>query len=203
MDPREHWRSVYQTKRPDEVSWYQPSPDASLDALDRIGATPASSIVDIGAGASSLADSLLDRGWSDITVVDIAEPALEATRQRLGARAGMVHWDIADIRHWRPGRTFDIWHDRAVFHFLTDEADRTLYKRALIEGTKPGSHVIIATFALDGPDKCSGLPVRRYDLAGLAAELGDRFDLTDSWPETHLTPWGSGQRFQWAAFRRA
>jgi trans-aconitate methyltransferase len=202
MDPREHWRLVYEAKRPDEVSWYQPSPDASLTALDRIGATPSSSLVDVGAGASTLVDALIERGWSDLTLVDIAEPALEATRVRLGSRAGKACWEIADLRHWRPGQTFDVWHDRAVFHFLTDAGDRALYKRALIEGTHPGSHVIMATFALDGPDKCSGLLVRRYDASGLAAELGDRFALVDSWPETHTTPWASDQRFQWSLFQR-
>jgi trans-aconitate methyltransferase len=202
MDPREHWRSVYQAKRPDEVSWYQPSPDASLTALDRIGATPSSSLVDVGAGASTLVDALIERGWSDLTLVDIAEPALEATRVRLGSRAGKARWEIADIRHWHPGQTFDVWHDRAAFHFLTDAGDRTLYKRALIERTHPGSHVIIATFALDGHDTCSGLSVRRYDASGLAAELGDRFALVDSWPETHATPLASDQRFQWSLFQR-
>ena len=202
MDPREHWRSVYQAKRPDEVSWYQASPEPSLAALDRIGATPASSLVDIGAGASRLADALLDRGWNDVTLIDIAEPALEATRVRLGDRAGQVRWQVADIRHWRPDRSFDVWHDRAVFHFLTSADDRRLYKRALLEGTHPGSHVIIATFALDGPEQCSGLPVQRYDATSLADEFGDGFELVDSWPETHRTPWDAGQSFQWVIFER-
>ena len=202
MTAREHWRSVYEAKRPDEVSWFQTSPEPSLAALDRIGASPSQAIVDVGAGASTLADALLDRGWSDITLLDIAEPALEATRLRLGDRAGKVRWEVADIRHWHPGRGFDVWHDRAVFHFLTEHSDRAAYIRALVAGTRPGSHAIMATFALGGPDKCSGLPVRRYDAQGLAAELGDAFELVADWPQTHVTPWGARQRFQWTAFRR-
>lgn len=202
MGIREHWRAVYEAKRPDEVSWYQPAPAPSLAALDRIGATPGMSLVDVGAGASKLVDALLDRGWSDITLVDIAEPALEATCQRLGRQAGVIRHEIADVRHWRPDRNFDIWHDRAVFHFLTEAADRAGYRRALAEATRSGSHVLLATFALDGPAICSGLPVQRYDAAGLAAELGSDFSLLDSWLETHATPWGAEQRFQWAVFRR-
>lgn len=160
------------------------------------------SLVDIGAGAAALADALLDRGWRDLTLVDISEPALEASRLRLGEKAGRVCWAVADIRHWRPGRTFDVWHDRAVFHFLAEASDRAGYKRALAEGTRPGGRVILATFAPDGPDKCSGLPVQRYDAASLAGELGGDFKLIDDWRETHVTPWGSEQRFQWCMFER-
>ena len=202
MEPREHWRAVYGAKRPDEVSWYQASPEPSLAALGRLGADPGMALVDVGAGASTLADELLDRGWSDITLVDIAAPALEASRVRLGPRAGKVRWEVADVRYWRPGRGFGIWHDRAVFHFLTDPADRAGYKRALAEGTRPGSLVIIAGFAPDGPEQCSGLPVQRYDAATLAAELGPDFQPIADWRETHVTPWGADQRFQWCVFTR-
>lgn len=202
MEPRDHWRTVYETKRPEEVSWYQPSPDASLAALERAGADPSMSLVDVGGGASTLVNALLDRGWGDLTVADIAEPALEASRQRLGERAGQVRWLVADITDWRPDRDFDVWHDRAVFHFLTDAGWRAGYKRAILAGTHPGSHVIIATFALDGPEMCSGLPVRRYDAAGLAAELGKDFVPVTDWREAHVTPWGAEQRFQWCVFRR-
>jgi SAM-dependent methyltransferase len=202
MEPREHWRQVYQTKRPDQVSWYQSSPAPSLEALDRLGGKPSMSLVDVGAGASTFVDALLDRGWTDVTLVDISELALEATRMRVGERAGKVHWEVADARYWRPGRAFDIWHDRAVFHFLTEADDRAGYRRALAEGTHPGSHVILATFALDGPDKCSGLPVQRYDSRAMAAELGPDFNLFGDWRETHVTPWGAEQRFQWCVFTR-
>ena len=202
MDPRDHWQAVYQRKRPEEVSWYQATPAPSLAALDRLGATQAMSLVDIGGGASMLVDALLERGWRDLTVLDIAEPALAASRARLGEMGAEVRWQVADIRDWRPGRRFDVWHDRAVFHFLTDEPDRDGYKRALAEGTSTGSLVLIATFAPDGPAQCSGLPVRRYDAAAMAAELGAGFTLLADWPETHLTPWGDRQSFQWCAFAR-
>ena len=201
MGTREHWRSVYEAKRPDQVSWFQASPAPSLAALDRIGATADTALVDVGAGASTLADALLERGWSDITLLDIAEPALEATRARLGERARTIRFETADIRHWRPDRSFDIWHDRAVFHFLTDAAGRAAYQRALADALRPGSHAIIATFALDGPEQCSGLPVQRYDAAALATELGPDFRLVDHWLEAHTTPWDAEQRFQWVVFR--
>jgi SAM-dependent methyltransferase len=202
MEPRDHWRQIYGAKQPDKVSWFQPCPKPSLDALDRIASKPSKSFVDIGSGASTLADELLDRGWKDVTLVDIAEPALDAVRQRLGDKAGQIYWEIADALHWRPERTFDIWHDRAVFHFFTGLGERTLYKRALLAGTHPGSHVILGTFALDGPEMCSGLPVQRYDAGSLAIELGGDFQPVADWAETHMTPWGAEQRFIWCIFRR-
>jgi hypothetical protein len=202
MDVREHWRRVYEDKRPDELSWYQPSPETSLAALDSLGADHACSLVDIGGGASALADALVERGWQDANVVDIAQPALAASKTRLGTRAKQVKWLVADVRQWRPGRTFEIWHDRAVFHFLTQPGDRAGYKRALAEGTCAGSRVIIATFAVDGPEMCSGLPVQRYDAPLLAAELDADFRLLRDWRETHVTPWGTEQHFQWCAFER-
>jgi len=202
MEPHEHWRIVYETKQPNEVSWYQPVPAASLAALERAGADPSMSLVDVGGGAASLVDALLDRGWRDLTIVDIAEPALAASRARLGPRAALVRWEAVDIREWRPRRAFDIWHDRAVFHFLTEAADRAAYTRTLIAATQPGSSVILATFAVDGPEKCSGLAVRRYDAASLAAELGQDFLPLAAWRETHVTPWGAEQNFQWSVLRR-
>lgn len=202
MEPSDHWRQVYETKRPEEVSWFQQSPVPSIHALVALGAVPAMSLVDVGAGASTLVDALLAADYKDITLVELAAPALEAVRARLGPRAEGVHWEVADIRTWLPGRTFDIWHDRAVFHFLTVEADRAAYRRALLDGTRSGSHVVIATFAPDGPEKCSGLPVRRYDAASLGAELGSEFTTVADWREMHITPWSSIQQFQWAIFRR-
>lgn len=202
MEPAEHWRRVYEAKQPDEVSWFQQSPVPSIHALVAISAVPTMSVVDVGAGASTLVDDLLAADYKDITLVELAAPALEAVRARLGTSAEGVHWEVADIRGWRPGRTFDIWHDRAAFHFLTEEADRAAYRRALLDGTHLGSHVIIATFAPDGPEKCSGLPVCRYDASGLAAALGPEFKGVADWLERHITPWSSVQHFQWAIFRR-
>ena len=202
MDAHDHWRKVYQAKRPDEVSWYQPSPEPSLAALDGLGARPSMSLVDVGGGASSLVDALIDRGWSDLTVVDIAEPALAASKARLGARAERVDWQIADILHWAPSRQFDVWHDRAVIHFLTTADERAAYRRALQQATRAGSLVIIAAFAADGPEKCSGLPVQRYDANELAGELGEGLAPVADWHEVHITPWGAEQNFQWATFTR-
>jgi SAM-dependent methyltransferase len=168
----------------------------------RVGALPTSSFIDVGGGASNLVDALLAQGWQDLTVLDIAAPALDAAKARLGPLAGKVDWVAADITRWEPDRKFDVWHDRAVFHFLSEPAQREAYRRALSQGTAKDSRVIIATFALDGPDKCSGLPVQRYDAAGLVQQLGDRFQLVKDWREEHVTPWGATQSFIWCAFRR-
>ena len=202
METRDHWRHAYAAKSPDEVSWFEASPLSSLKALERLGSVSSQSIIDVGGGASRLAEALLGRGWRDITVLDIAEAALASSQERLGPKAASVQWEVADICEWRPGRTYDIWHDRAVFHFLTEAGNRSGYKSALEAGTHAGSHVIIAAFAIDGPEKCSGLPVRRYDVPTLVAELGTGFTLVDDWRETHLTPLGAEQPFQWCTFKR-
>ena len=202
-DRKEHWTRVYEDKAPDAVSWYQAEPEPSLRALDRFGAEPSSSIVDIGGGASNLVDALLERGWHDITVIDIAAPALDAARARMGSNADKVQWKVADIIEWRPSRKYDVWHDRAVFHFLTEPGQRKAYRRALLDGLAEGGLLVMATFALDGPEKCSGLPVRRYSPETLAGELGERFELVEAWREEHVTPWGSTQSFNWCAFRRS
>ena len=197
----EYWTRVYDEKSPDAVSWYQAEPEPSLRAFARFGAGPSSSIIDVGGGASTLVDALLKRGWGDVTVLDIAAPALEAAKSRLGPMAGKVRWEVADITDWKPARNYDVWHDRAVFHFLTEREQRESYRRALTSGLAKGGLLIIATFALDGPEKCSGLPVRRYDPEGLASELGPPFQLIEGWREEHVTPWGSTQSFNWCAFR--
>ena len=202
MDRVRHWQDVYSRKQPEEVSWFQPSPAPSLAALDRLGIEESRALVDVGGGTSTLVAALLKRGWRDLTVVDIAEPALAASRERLGDQARLVDWVVADLCAWRPDRAFDVWHDRAVFHFLTGAEDRASYRRALLAGTRPGSAVIIATFAADGPEACSGLPVRRYAAGTLANELGAEVALIDDWRETHRTPAGAEQQFQWCAFRR-
>lgn len=196
-----HWTKVYEVKAPENVSWYQAAPEPSLLALERFGAKPSSSLIDIGGGASNLVDALQERGWRDITVLDIAAPALEAGKARLGAKADQVHWEVADITNWRPARKYDVWHDRAVFHFLIGPEQREAYRRALLDGLSEGGLVIMATFALDGPEECSGLPVQRYDAESLARELGPSFRLIEGWREEHVTPWGSSQAFNWCAFK--
>jgi len=202
LDDQDHWTQVYEDKAPTAVSWYQESPEPSLRALTRFGASTSSSFIDVGGGASNLVDTLLAQGWKDITVLDLAAPALEAANARLGALASKVKWEVADITDWQPPRQFEVWHDRAVFHFLTEPQQREAYRRTLSAGLAPGGLVIMATFALDGPEKCSGLPVQRYDAASLAEEMGDTLLLLDGWREEHVTPWGAKQLFNWCAFRR-
>ena len=195
------WEGVYQSKEEAETSWFEDRPRVSLDLIAETGAGKDAAIVDVGAGSSRLVDCLLDQGFRRITVLDLSETALRTARARLSTDAP-VEWVEANVLHWQPSDRFDVWHDRAAFHFLTEAADRSAYKRTLLDGTQPGSHVILATFAPDGPATCSGLPVQRYDAAALADQLGAEFERTDDWRQTHVTPWGSEQRFQWCLFTR-
>jgi SAM-dependent methyltransferase len=166
------------------------------------GATSKSAIIDIGGGASRLVDHLVEQGFEDVTVLDLSDAALKVAKARLGARADRVHWLVADATIWEPVKRYDIWHDRAAFHFLTDASDRAVYIARLARGLKTGGHAIIATFALDGPEKCSGLPVARYDSASLGRTLGTGFKLVHTQRHEHATPWGSRQIFQFSVFRR-
>ena len=197
-----HWETVYTTKAEDEVSWFQASPAPSLEAIAHAGAQQASAIIDIGGGASRLVDHLLAQGFIDVTVLDLSGAALDAAKARLGAQAGKVDWIVADVTTWEPPRTYDVWHDRAAFHFLTDENDRVAYLARLARALKIGGHAVIATFALDGPERCSGLPVMRYDAASLGLALGLAFKLIHTSRHEHATPWDSRQVFQFSVFRR-
>jgi ubiquinone/menaquinone biosynthesis C-methylase UbiE len=199
---KSHWETVYTTKGENEVSWFQENPALSLGLIDLARPTLESAIVDIGGGASRLVDSLVARGFGRVTVLDISEAALEAAKSRLGGRASQVQWIVADVTKWYPAQTFDVWHDRAAFHFLIDPADRSAYVKCMKQVIKPGGHIIIGTFAIDGPEKCSGLPVDRYDAASLAKELGEGLELMESRRHDHSTPWNSAQRFQFCVFRR-
>jgi SAM-dependent methyltransferase len=201
-DRSEHWEGVYRTKGEREVSWFQETPSVSLELIRSAGATLNSSIVDIGGGASRLVDALVDGGYEALTVLDLSESALAAAKARLGASAAQVTWIVADVVGWRPHQRYDIWHDRAAFHFLTDAADRAAYAACLREALRPGGHAIIATFALDGPERCSGLPVVRYDATSLGEVLSDAFCLVETRRHDHRTPMGSTQRFQFSLFRR-
>ena len=197
-----HWDGVYTKKGENEVSWYQESPAPSLELIAQVGATPASAIIDIGGGASRLVDNLIDQGFKDVTVLDLSEAALEAAKARLGGRAAQVHWIVADATVWEPQKAFDIWHDRAAFHFLTEDRDRAAYVVRLERGLKVGGYAIISTFALDGPERCSGLPVVRYDPVSLGQILGPELQVVDSRRHVHATPWGTEQSFQFSVFRR-
>jgi ubiquinone/menaquinone biosynthesis C-methylase UbiE len=197
-----HWETVYTTKDANQVSWFQQDPAPSIELIGLARPTPESTIVDIGGGASRLVDSLVARGFRHVTVLDISQAALDAARARLGEAASQVEWVVADVTRWSPAHTFDIWHDRAGFHFLVDPAHRSAYVARLKRAVRPGGHVVIGTFAIDGPEKCSGLPVNRYDAVGLAEELGEGFELVDSRRHDHATPWNATQRFQFCVFRR-
>lgn len=197
-----HWETVYTSKGETEVSWFQDDPAASLELIDRARLAADAQIIDIGGGASRLVDRLVARGFSSITVLDISAAALDLARARLKAAGKTVQWIVADVTAWQPLQRFDLWHDRAAFHFLVDAADRAAYIACLKQAVRPGGHAIIATFAIDGPEKCSGLPVNRYDPAGLAKELGDGFSLVESRRHDHATPWNSQQRFQFSLFQR-
>jgi 2-polyprenyl-3-methyl-5-hydroxy-6-metoxy-1,4-benzoquinol methylase len=201
-DPRGHWDNVYETKAETTVSWYRPHAERSLEFIESASPAHTASVIDVGGGASTLVDDLLTRGFSDITVLDIAEPALARAKARLGDKAGKIDWIVADISRWTPRRTWGIWHDRAVFHFLTDRQQQDAYLAALVTATQPGATAIISTFALDGPEKCSGLPVQRYSPETLAARVGSAFQLVDQSSETHRTPGGSEQRFSYAVLKR-
>jgi SAM-dependent methyltransferase len=200
---RHHWDSTYAIKGETGVSWFETRPETSLDLIRDIGATPQSAIIDIGGGASRLVDALLEAGWRSVAVLDIADSALSAAKSRLGDLAEQVEWIAADVTKWSPVRTYDVWHDRAAFHFLTEPQDCAAYAGRLGMAVRPGGTAIIATFAPDGPERCSGLPVTRYDAAGLAAAAGPLFELVAERRHTHSTPWGSPQAFQYAVLRRS
>ncbi|MBL8489526.1 MAG: class I SAM-dependent methyltransferase [Rhodocyclaceae bacterium] len=201
-DRTEHWESVYSTRGPHAVSWYQVRPETSLRLIDALGVGRDEAVIDVGGGASNLVDHLIERGFGRLTVLDISAAALVAAKDRLGARAAAVRWLVADIARANPEGPYRLWHDRAVFHFLIEPAERRHYVAAMAAALPPGAHAIIATFAEDGPERCSKLPVRRYSPDRLAAELGAGFTLLESLREVHVTPAGGEQKFVYCCFRR-
>jgi 2-polyprenyl-3-methyl-5-hydroxy-6-metoxy-1,4-benzoquinol methylase len=200
--PQAHWQNVYQTKRERDVSWFQESPAISLDLIRATGIDSNARIVDIGGGASRLVDALIAEGFKSVTVLDLSEKALATSRTRLGALGAHVSWVVADVTKWQPVQTYDLWHDRAAFHFLTEPGDQAAYADCVRKTVRPGEHVAIGTFALDGPERCSGLPVVRHDAASLGAMLGASFKLVESRRHDHQTPAGAIQRFQFSRFVR-
>lgn len=199
---REHWERVFSTTASNEVSWFQPQLTQSLEMIAACGLSPDDPIIDVGGGASSLAGSLLDAGYRDITVLDIAGSALDAARQGLGERAQRIDWQHHDITKFTPTRQWVLWHDRAVFHFLTDASERAAYRQALRLGLGAQGHVVLATFGPSGPKRCSGLRVVRYSPDELARELGPNFALSGSRIEQHSTPSGKTQEFVYAHLQR-
>jgi ubiquinone/menaquinone biosynthesis C-methylase UbiE len=202
MDTKHHWESIYRAKAPAEVSWYQDYPAKSLEWIKTAAEKKESAIIDVGGGASTLVDHLVEDGYKHLWVLDISSAALERTKIRLGQNAELVHWTEGDITQTKlPHQRFDVWHDRAVFHFLTLEQDRQTYKKAVEAALKPNGHLIMATFALEGPPRCSGLKVVRYSPESLAKELGPNFQFIESGEENHVTPFGTSQRFIYCLFQ--
>ena len=203
MTGKQHWETVYRTKAADAVSWYRPHLDTSLALIERAAPDRNAAVLDVGGGASTLVDDLLARGYRDLSVLDISAAALNVARERLGEAADKVTWLAANLLDAPlPQARYDLWHDRAVFHFLTEAEQRAHYLRQLTHALKPGGHAVLATFGPQGPLKCSGLDTVRYDAGELARALGDGFTLVDSALEAHATPFGATQQFLYALFQR-
>lgn len=203
MQSKEHWDQVYSTNAEHSVSWFQDHARQSIELIGSTGIAKSAKIIDVGGGASTLVDDLIAEGHAHISVLDLSEAALAASRSRLGARASSVIWMVGDITKVElPLHEFDVWHDRAVFHFLTTPEEREAYVHAVLRAVKPGGHVIVATFAEDGPEKCSGLPVVRYSADGLHAEFGTPFTLLQQELEEHQTPFGTIQKFIYCLCRK-
>ena len=202
MELRDHWNRVYTTKSEEQVSWFEPLPAVSVQMLKAAGVTPESCVVDVGGGDSRLVDYLVAEGLECVAVLDVSGAALARAKARIGSRADLLIWIESDVVASWTLKPMDVWHDRAVFHFLTDASARKQYRGHLLDVLKPGGSAVIATFALDGPEKCSGLPVARYSPESLAAELGPALRLTESRPHRHRTPWGTTQSFQYSRFVR-
>jgi SAM-dependent methyltransferase len=196
MDARTHWEKIYGTKAPEAVSWYRRHLETSLALIQRTAAAQTASIIDVGGGESTLVDDLLAHGFRNLTVLDVSQTAIDVTRKRLGPAAERIHWLVADItRAALEPCAYDVWHDRAVFHFLTAPEARAAYVRQVARSVKPGGHVIVSTFGPEGPAKCSGLDVVRYDANSLHDQFGATFRLIESSKELHQTPFGTTQQF--------
>ena len=202
MTTKAHWENVYQTKSSDEVSWYEPDPKQSLDKIVSAAVDSRGRVIDIGGGQSFLVDRLLDAGFAHVAVLDISRTAIEATKARLGERASQVEWMVADITQAKSLGEFDIWHDRAVFHFLTDPDDRRRYVELLRRSLPIGGHFVVGTFAKGGPEKCSGLQICQYDAATMQAELGTSFEPLKCSEYLHTTPSGKPQQFFFGVYER-
>lgn len=202
-DTRQHWDQVYDSKSADAVSWYQARPDTSLAFIADSQLPLDAPLLDVGGGVSTLVDHLLALGHTDVSVLDLADRALSQSQARLGdAEARRAHWLVGDVTRFAPARRYALWHDRAVFHFLIDQAARTAYLDTLRRTLAPGGTVVVATFAADGPARCSGLEVARYDADALCSQFGDEFERMAAARDTHVTPWGSQQAFTYLRLRR-
>ncbi|MDE3270847.1 class I SAM-dependent methyltransferase [Pseudoalteromonas sp. G4] len=201
MHKKSHWETVYTTKASNAVSWFQPHAVTSLKLLNRLNCEKSAAIIDVGGGASTLVDDLLLNGHTNVSVLDLSGAALETSKKRIGENSANVKWIEADITEVTlPKQQFDVWHDRAVFHFLTTPEERSAYMKNVMHAVRPHGHIIIATFAEDGPEKCSGLPIVRYSAESLHGEFGEHFELKEQLLETHKTPLGTTQQFVFCHF---
>lgn len=203
MDKKTHWEKVYSTKQLNEVSWYQPNPSVSLTFIQELGIPRQASVIDIGGGDSLLADHLLAAGFTDITVLDISEAAIERAKKRLGANASKIKWVVTDITEFRPERTYDFWHDRATFHFLTTDNEVQTYLSISQKAINPGGKLLIGTFAENGPEKCSGLPVKQYSEESMSTTIRRWFEKIKCIHTDHLTPFNTIQHFLFCSFKKS
>ncbi|CAB3783853.1 hypothetical protein LMG28614_01742 [Paraburkholderia ultramafica] len=203
MDSKEHWEEVYRSKAPDAVSWYRPHLDTSLRMISEVTLDLSANIIDVGGGESTLVDDLVERGYRNLTVLDMSALALDTTKRRLGVTASHIVWIESDITTAQlPAHRYDVWHDRAVFHFLTESSQRDAYVHLLSKALRPHGHVVIGTFGPAGPARCSGLSVMRYNADSLSAEMGAGFELSTATLEDHRTPAGATQQFLYCCFRK-
>jgi 2-polyprenyl-3-methyl-5-hydroxy-6-metoxy-1,4-benzoquinol methylase len=202
VDTKAHWEDVYRRNAPEAVSWYRTHLETSVELIERVAAGRSARIIDVGGGESTLVDDLVARGFERVTVLDISETAIETSKMRLGQNAGRVRWIAADVTEMQFERgAYDVWHDRAVFHFLTTPEKRAAYVRQVARAVKPGGHVLVSTFGPEGPTKCSGLDVVRYDAAALHGEFGAQFRAVESREEIHRTPSGAVQQYLYCLCR--
>ena len=202
LDAKNHWEEFYHSTSPGKVSWYQENPATSLDFIEKTGLPKEAPILDVGSGASTLVDQLLLRGYRNLALLDVSTKALLLTRQRLGGKATGVAWHHGDVTRYSLPEQYSLWHDRAAFHFLVDPSDRRAYVTSLRQGLRPQGHLILATFAVGGPTKCSGLDVAQYDTQKITTELGQNFRLIETLEELHQTPAGVEQLFSYFWFTR-
>ncbi len=203
FDRKKHWENIYQTKDLQEVSWYQPTPSTSLDFLTRLKVPTTAKVIDVGGGDSFLVDHLLDMGYQDVTVLDISAAAISRAKQRLGERANQVKWIVADVVSFEPTETYDLWHDRAAFHFLTDEADIATYLHTAKENIHPNGYLVLGTFSDQGPKKCSGIAIKQYSASSMTERLNGLFEKIECRTFDHLTPFDTIQNFTFCSFKQA
>lgn len=202
FDKKQHWENIYQTKQLTEVSWFQPTPETSLSFLSELKIPHTARIIDVGGGDSFLTDCLLETGYSNISVLDISEKALERAQLRLAEKAGLVKWIVADAAHFEPAETYDFWHDRAAFHFLTSQSDIDNYIATVHKSISTGGYLVLGTFSEQGPTKCSGIEIKQYSEESMAALFSGGFELLKSFTTDHQTPFNTVQNFIFCCFRK-